>query len=212
VSVKIDAILLIGPTGAGKSPLGDHIERHGLAGRRCHHFDFGQQLRTLAAENDPPEEFTAKEHIFIRDVLEKAMLLERRHFPIAEKIVSSFLRRKRYDKGDMIVLNGLPRHVEQALDMDQIISVHSLILLDCPADVANQRIRKNTGGDRTDRDDDNIALIEKKLGIFRDRTAPLIDHYSGRRCRIVRIAVRGDSSAADLYADLIQLVNEHSMR
>jgi adenylate kinase family enzyme len=207
VSVKIDSVLLVGPTGAGKSPLGDHIERHGLAGRRCHHFDFGQQLRTIAAENIPPEEFTTNEHVFIRNVLEKALLLERRHFYIAEKIVSSFLRRRNYKQGDMIILNGLPRHVEQALDMDRIISVHSIILLECPADVAHQRIRKNTGGDRTNRDDDNIALIENKLGIFRDRTAPLIDHYSAKRCRIVRIAVRGDSSACDVFADMLQLMN-----
>jgi adenylate kinase len=85
--VKIGSILLIGPTGAGKSPLGDHIERQGLAGRRCHHFDFGHQLRTIAEENSPPEEFTTAEHLFIREVLEKALLLERRHFPIAKKIV-----------------------------------------------------------------------------------------------------------------------------
>jgi len=29
-SFPVDAILLLGPTGSGKSPLGDHIARHGF--------------------------------------------------------------------------------------------------------------------------------------------------------------------------------------
>ena len=46
------AILLLGPTGSGKSPLGDELEANGLNGRRCLHFDFGRRLRR-AAEGRP---------------------------------------------------------------------------------------------------------------------------------------------------------------
>ena len=167
------------------------------------------QLRTIAEEKFPPKEFTTTEHLFIRYALEKALLLERRHFPIAEKIVSSFLRKRQYSQGDLILLNGLPRHVEQAFDMDQIISVHSLVILECPAEVVHKRIITNSGGDRTGRNDDDIALIKKKLGIFRDRTAPLINHYSGKCCSIVQLTVRWDSSSADIYTNLLQLINMH---
>ena len=47
--LKEKAILLVGPTGIGKTPLGDLMEKKGLRGCRCFHFDFGANLRVLAA-------------------------------------------------------------------------------------------------------------------------------------------------------------------
>lgn len=202
----VDAILLIGPTGAGKSPLGDHIEERGLSGRRCHHFDFGSQLRRIGQDSEVPQGFTSEEHLFVREVLEKALLLEREHFPIARKIVSSFLDMRRYEKGDMVILNGLPRHVEQAIDMDSLFSVRALVVLDCPPEVVHKRISKNTGGDRTGRDDDDISLIEKKLRIFKTRTAALVGHYSKRSCRIITLDVTPEATAGDVYAELLMRI------
>lgn len=201
--MKIDALLLIGPTGAGKSPLGDLLETRGISGRRCHHFDFGHQLRTIASEEDPPEGFASAEHRFIGDVLEKALLLEREHFPIAEKILRLFLRRKQYRPGDVVVLNGLPRHEGQAADMDEILSVRWVAALECSPAVVYARIKGNTGGDRAGRDDDDMALIEKKLGIFMERTAPLLSHYADKGSSILRIGVTAEATAGIVYASLL---------
>ncbi|MDA8085054.1 MAG: nucleoside monophosphate kinase [Nitrospiraceae bacterium] len=197
--MKIDAVLLIGPTGAGKSPLGDHIEACGLNGARCLHFDFGHQLRTIAEAELPPLEFTHREHLFIRDVLEKALLLEQEHFPVAEKIIRSFLRRKEYRQGDFVILNGLPRHVGQAADMESIATVRHIVVLGCTAGVVHARIRGNTGGDRTGRDDDDLALIEKKLRIFNERTSPLVSHYENKGAAIVRVEVTADDGPDRVY-------------
>jgi len=57
--IRRDAILLVGPTGAGKTPLGEWLQLHGLWGRRCHHFDFGTNLREVASGNSAG--FTAEE-------------------------------------------------------------------------------------------------------------------------------------------------------
>ena len=43
-----DAILLLGPTAAGKTPLGQLFADRGLWGRPCVHFDFGENLRRIA--------------------------------------------------------------------------------------------------------------------------------------------------------------------
>jgi len=201
-----DAILLIGPTGAGKSPLGDHIEQRGLRGKRCHHFDFGQQLRAIAAAETPPSGFTSAEHCFIRDLLEKALLLEKEHFPIAKKIVASFLRERRYKEVDLIVLNGLPRHAGQARDMNQVVAVRTVVVLECSSSVVHRRIRKNTGGDRSGRDDDDQLLIEKKLAIFRERTEPLVEHYRAEGSTIVRVAVTAEAAADQVYDELISSI------
>ena len=100
----MQAILLLGPTGAGKSPLGDEIQNKGIAGRRCFHFDFGHELRSIAELDLPPEGFQEKELLFIRDVLEKGLLLENEHFPIAAKIVRRFQARNNFSEGDSLIL------------------------------------------------------------------------------------------------------------
>jgi hypothetical protein len=43
------AILLVGPTGSGKTPLGALCEKKGLWQSRVFHFDFGAILRRIAA-------------------------------------------------------------------------------------------------------------------------------------------------------------------
>lgn len=200
--MSVDAILLIGPTGSGKSPLGDLLEQEGLGGRRCLHFDFGGRLRTVADEPGPPAGFDQREHSFIREVLDKGLLLENEHFPIAEKIVRHFLCQKRYAAGDLVILNGLPRHRDQAEDMKRLVNFRGLVVLDCSAGDVCERIRENSGGDRTGRDDDQLELVRKKLEIFRARTEPLIDYFSSAGAAVVRAAVTPRSTARDCYADV----------
>lgn len=204
--MPIDAMLLIGPTGAGKSPLGEQLQQHGLGGKCCHHFDFGSQLRAVAAAEAPPAGFTGAEHFFIRDMLEKALLLEKEHFQLAEKIIAAFLKVRQYEQGDLIVLNGLPRHLEQAKDMDRVVAVGMVVVLDCPPEAVHARIRGNAGGDRTGRDDDGQRLIDKKLRIFRERTEPLIEHYRSAGSTVIRLNVAAETSAAQAYRDLLVLV------
>ncbi|MCS7305155.1 MAG: nucleoside monophosphate kinase [Thermoguttaceae bacterium] len=52
-------ILLLGPTGSGKTPLGQLLAHRGIWGRRCVHFDFGYWLRWIASDHSseapPPQ-------------------------------------------------------------------------------------------------------------------------------------------------------------
>ncbi|HSB31408.1 MAG TPA: nucleoside monophosphate kinase [Candidatus Sulfobium mesophilum] len=204
----VGAILLIGPTGVGKTPFGSCLEKNGFRGRRCLHFDFGQELRSVAGKELPPEGFNRREQAFIRDVLEKGLLLENEHFPIAEKVVDSFLRRKGFGRGDILVLNGLPRHEDQAKDIDRKMEVRGLIVLDCEAEDIFERIRHNTGGDRMGRSDDGVEMIRKKLAIFHTRTAPLISHYAKAGRGVFRLKVSSFSTAEGLYSDFLSF--EHT--
>jgi adenylate kinase family enzyme len=197
------SILLLGPTGVGKSPLGNEMEKNGLQGKRCFHFDFGHELRSIAELDLPPEGFQKKDLSFIRDVLDKGLLLENEHFHIAEKIVLYFLRRNDFQEDDTLILNGLPRHVDQAQDMSGIVSVRGLVVLDCIPEEIYKRIEQNTGRDRTDRIDDTIDMISKKLEIFKARTAPLIEHYSNTGCDIVKLRVTALSTPESVYEAFI---------
>ena len=95
--MKCNGILLVGPTGSGKTPLGDRLEADSLTGNVCCHFDFGRELRTLAGLKTPPASFSSDELTFIRQVLDAGRLLENEQFYLVEKIIASFMQRKKMD-------------------------------------------------------------------------------------------------------------------
>ncbi|MGC1455037.1 MAG: nucleoside monophosphate kinase [Nitrospirota bacterium] len=200
----VNSILLLGPTGVGKSPLGDVIAQKGLFGRRCHHLDFGSELRG-AVSSDRSIAYATEELDFIHGVLKLGLLLENEHFPLAEKIISLYLDRVGFSQSDVLVLNGIPRHRGQARDIATIAEIHAIIVLDCSPNDVVRRIQDNVGGDRTARIDDHKELIEKKLSIFRERTTPLVEHYAQRGCALYRIIVRSDMKPLEAY-DAVSLL------
>ncbi len=193
------AILLIGPTGAGKTPLGRMLEERGFRGRRCRHFDFGDELRAVAAASPPLRGLTCREHAFVRGLLEEGLLLEDEHFPIARKIFANFFERVGFGAGDLLVLNGFPRHAGQAEAVKTVADVEGVVILDCSTDDVMARIASNVGGDRADRLDDERAMISRKLTLFRERTEPLIDLYGRMSARIVRVRVTAEMTTDDAY-------------
>lgn len=196
------AILLIGPTGSGKSPLGDALEAAGLHGRRCAHFDFGAQLRRIDATGRPAPGLTDDDVAFIGNVLREGALLENEQFYIARAILEAFVQERELAAGDWIVLNGLPRHVDQARDVDTLVRVQLVVRLECKPQVVRQRIRLDTGGDRSGRQDDSLEEIKNKLAIFHARTLPLIEHYRCRGARIRVIEVGAETQPQEIVARL----------
>ncbi len=194
------AILLIGPTGSGKTPLGDRCETSGLWRKKCHHFDFGRHLRRLAGSPSAASPLMDEEHRVVVEVLEKGALLEDHHFPIAEKILLSFVRRRGVDKSELIVLNGLPRHPSQSAGLKRLVDVTALVHLDCRPAVVHRRIALDSGGDRSRRIDDSTAEIEEKLKLFKARTLPLLDWYRTQNAALHTYRVEISTRPADIIA------------
>jgi adenylate kinase len=198
IGIRHSALLLIGPTGSGKTPVGDCLEKRGLWGRRCLHFDFGANLRRIAQGGACPSVLTDKDLAVVRQSLESGRLLEDKDFHIAAKILLGFAEQKMAGAGDFIVLNGMPRHAGQARDVDGIADVLLVVVLKCSADVVLQRIRSNVGGDRGNRTDDDPTAVANKLKIFREKTFPLLDHYRAKGVRIEAVTVEADTTPEEV--------------
>jgi len=183
------ALLMIGPTGSGKTPLGAYWERHGLWGLPCRHFDFGAQLRRVARHGGGRAGLTDGETARVREVLATGALLEPEDTPLALRVLEAYLRRHALPATGWLVLNGFPRHVGQAEALAPHADVRRLVVLDCPAAVVAARIRRNSGGDRVGRTDDQPAAIAARIALFTRRTLPLLDHYRALGVRIDTVKV-----------------------
>jgi adenylate kinase family enzyme len=170
------AILILGPTGSGKTPLGEYLEQFGWNKRSCRHFDFGARLRKIDAGELRIRELGASDRKVIRRLLHDGALLEDHQFHIAAAILRDFMRRcVRPDQ--MVVLNGLPRHKGQAAEIARMLRIELVIVLNCAPSVVVARISGNAGGDRTRRSDDSRDQIARKLQWFRKRTKLLSQYY-----------------------------------
>ena len=196
------AILLLGPTGSGKTPVGDCLERKGLVGRRCMHFDFGANLREAVSGVGEARGLDAGEVAFLDRVLHANALLEDEHFPIARRILASFCERRGVSRGDWLILNGLPRHAGQAADVDRLVDVQAILQLDCTAEVVHERICRDAGGDREGRTDDSVGEVGRKLHTFEMRTIPLLDHYRTKGVILCAFAVTVDTVPDAVVAEL----------
>lgn len=122
-NIRWKAILLVGPTGSGKTPLGQLLEQEGLWGRQCVHFDFGEALRASAKE--PDGLLTKSEFQVVENVLKAGALLEDKHFPIARKLLVNYLTKRNANIDTLVILNGLPRHAGQAEAMETVVDMQT---------------------------------------------------------------------------------------
>ncbi len=205
------AVLLLGPTGSGKTPLGDRFAQNGLAGRRCVHFDFGRNLRDVVASGGRGTDLDAAELAFLAEVLNSGALLENETFHIARRIFEAFCRANDVAHEDIVVLNGLPRHAGQAADVAAFVDVRAVICLECDAATVYRRIATDAGGDRAGRDDDSRAEIAAKLRVFEKRTAPLLDRYASGGVRIVRVSVTDESTLESVVASVTAQLGEDDL-
>jgi adenylate kinase family enzyme len=138
----------------------------------------------------------------IRESLQTGALLENENFHIARTIVEAFIAQKELGKDGLIVLNGLPRHVDQANDVDAFMEIRAVIHLSCTAEVVRRRIQGNAGGDRRGRSDDEVEFVKRKLAIFQTRTAPILDHYRAKGVRICAVEVKEETGPEEIVGVL----------
>ncbi len=208
---KFNAVLLIGPTGSGKTPFGEFINSKQLFHKNCIHFDFGANLRKIE-QLYKDNKFAKLKTVFslladqdiniIIDTLKNGTLLENEYFYIAENILLSFIKEKKITENDVIVLNAMPRHTGQAINVDNLVNIIGVIYMNCTDDIIYKRINTNSAGDRTERNDDTYEEVKRKLIIFKKRTIKLIKHYKDKKAEIFDIKISEKTCPKDIYRQL----------
>lgn len=197
-----EAILIVGSTGSGKTPLGDLLEKNGLNRKKCHHFDFGAHLRAIAQKKRPGELFSGAEINLVQNMLNQGTLLTARNFQLAYKILARFIKIRGISYKDLIVLNGIPRHVQQARKIDSIVNLRLIIHLNCAPKTSLIRIIHNLGGDRAKRPDDSIGSIKNRISLFKRKTLKMLGYYRLTGRKIIKIAITKNTQPPDILKSL----------
>ena len=152
-------LLFLGPPGAGK----------------------GTQASILCAKNDLI-------HLSTGDLLrsevsagsslgQEASFLMNKGELVSDSIVLSIVKKNLTGQIKGWLLDGFPRNLAQAKSLQPLLeeigqSIEAVLLIEINDDVLVKRLLARG------RDDDNEIVIRNRLKVYREKTAPLIDHYS----------------------------------
>ena len=201
--IPVTAILLIGHSHSGKTPLGQRIEQHASLGpTRFMHLDFGEQLRAIAASRKI-EGLAARDRAFVQSILD-GTLLESPHFYIARAIIENFMKQRCLSPcSDMLVLNGFPRTCEQADFIKSCaIDVSCLVHCACSAEDAAKRKEMADRGfgheNRSHRNDNDKETFRRKIESFEKRTRPLLQYYGRENVPVHELQVHSMTTPGEM--------------
>lgn len=183
---KKSAILLLGAPGAGKGTLGKTLG----AIPRFFHCACGDVFRSLDTRTPIGQEFV--KYSSAGELVPDSLTVE-----LWATQVKNWADAHVYKPDiDLLILDGIPRNVEQAKIMEANLNIHQVIHLSCPdrAELA-RRMRKRALKDNRF-DDASESVIEHRIRTYEIETKPILDYY-GEDC--VTNIDAGDTPVKVLY-------------
>lgn len=180
-------LMFVGPPGAGKGTQAARI----AAKYAIPHISTGDMLRE-EVRNETPLGKEAKKYMdaggYVPDDVIIAMVKERISKP---------------DAGNGFILDGFPRTDVQAQALEEFTSLNAVLNIAVPDDklihrICGRRVCESCGatyhesmledqktcpkckGSLYVRDDDKEETVKKRLSVYKEKTQPLIDYYTGK--------------------------------
>ncbi|MBE9208141.1 adenylate kinase [Nostoc sp. LEGE 06077] len=175
-------LIFLGPPGAGKGTQAQVLAEH----LQIPHISTGEILRQAMKEQTPLG-IKAQSYVdsgeLVPDQLVQDLVEERLNQP---------------DAKSGWILDGFPRKVTQAAFLEELLTKTAqggerVVNLDAPDDVVISRLLARG------RKDDAEEVIRRRLEVYRNETAPLIDYYSQRQ-RL--LTVNGNQSQEEVTSEL----------
>lgn len=204
-------IVLLGAPGAGKGTQAQKlVEEFGVA-----HISTGDLLRAAVKAG-------TKLGVKAKSYMDNGQL-------VPDKLVVDLVT-ERLDADDAqkgFILDGFPRNTAQAVTLDSALAemgrnLDAALLVDVKPDVIVKRLSSrrtckecgytapagvdscpSCGGEMYQRDDDKPETIQKRLDVYENQTAPLVEYYRGKELLKV---VDGDRPVDEVYADVKELL------
>jgi adenylate kinase len=169
VDGELRRVVLLGPPGAGKGTVGPHLSE--LLG--VPHVSSGRLLRASAEQGDP--------HGIAEQV--------QRGHPVPDRVVLQVVGQA---LGSGFILDGFPRTVRQAAELDRLLAaegrpIQVVLELVVPDEVASARLSRLARMES--RSDDSPDTVAARLVTYRREAGPLLAHYVGR---VRRVSASGD--------------------
>ena len=204
-------IVLLGAPGAGKGTQAQKlVEEFGVA-----HISTGDLLRAAVKAG-------TKLGVKAKSYMDNGQL-------VPDKLVVDLVT-ERLDADDAqkgFILDGFPRNTAQAVTLDSALaemgrSLDAALLVDVKPDIIVKRLSSrrtckecgytapagvdscpSCGGEMYQRDDDKPETIQKRLDVYENQTAPLVEYYRGKE---LLKSVDGDRPVDEVYADVKELL------
>lgn len=178
-------LIFLGPPGAGKGTQAQIL----ASSFQVPHISTGDLLRAAVSQGTP--------------LGQKAQAYMDQGELVPDQLILDMVK-ERLTQADAVsgwILDGFPRNVPQAIALDEMLEslnqqYDCVINLDTPDDVLVQRMLARG------RKDDAEDVIRRRLEVYRDQTAPVIDFYSDRNLALVN----GNQSLDAVTASLNQAI------
>jgi adenylate kinase len=188
-------ILLIGPPGAGKGTQAALLAKHfGIPAISTGDI-FRENVR-----NETPLGLEAKAFMdrgeYVPDSLTNALVRDRLNQP---------------DAVDGFLLDGYPRTIDQVEELDDILDESDKkldVVVQLTAD-SDELLRRLSGrAEEQGRSDDTPEVIKRRLSVYEEQTAPLIDVYAARS---LVAKVNGLGEIADVTTRIIEVLDARGL-
>ena len=199
MSSRYKSILLFGGPGAGKGTQGKILGR--IPG--FYHLACGDVFRSLDTNSDLGKEFL--KYSSRGELVPDSVTIEMWRQNVHAQTVLSIYK----PQADLLVLDGIPRNVAQAKQMEQYLEVLLVIHLVC-ADVDAMVMRMKRRALKENRlDDADEKVIRHRFDVYDEETKPVLDFYDSQ---IIR-EIDAIGSPADVLQNVLNVVvpiqNEH---
>lgn len=168
---RFRTLLILGAPGSGKGTQGKVLGSI----PRFHHLACGDVFRSLDTRTPLGQKFV--QYSSRGELVPDDVTVQLWRANIKQRVDAHIFK----PEIDFLVLDGIPRNVEQAKYMEEDIEVLKVFHLSCPdrTELA-RRLRKRALKDNRF-DDANEAVIQQRFATYEAETKPILDYYQGDR-------------------------------